>query len=208
MDTLLAYLAEIQTGDDDDIAIRIESVANAGMGLELRLEVATVGFGVEESTRSFHIRCEELLEYSIKSRVATSLELTSDHPLLWQFTQDSTSAFFSGKPADAYAAVGALYEAHQNAVGDWFGLENYLNGSFIPRELLSGGYGLLAQGPVSLLAAYKDALRPHGIEVEIGKPSPPGGRMSSPDLQHRLRNESRALLIGDSWITGIGWTVQ
>ena len=118
------------------------------------------------------------------------------------------SAFLYGAPADAYAAIGALYEAHQHAVGDWLSLETHLNTQIGLRKLLSGGNGLLAQGPLPLLTVYKDALSQYGVEVEIRSPYPPGGNISPPHTQQRLRNETRALLIGGSYVAGIGWTAQ
>jgi hypothetical protein len=49
-------------------------------------------------------------------------------------------------------------------------------------------------------------LSKYSVEVEIVGPYPPGGRMSSAEVQNRLREETKALIIGDSYIAGIGWT--
>jgi hypothetical protein len=204
MDKLLALISEIGEDDDEDTIIRFASATRSGAGMELGLEVSTFSLGVK--TRRLQIHCEDVLTYAIKDVAASSLELANSHPLLWRFTHDSASAFFYGAPADAYAAVSALYEKHRQAAGDWFGLETYLNGGIELPELLSGGNGLLAQGPLPLLTVYKNALSQYGVEVEIRNPYPPGGRMSPPDVQHRLRSEAKALLIGGSYIIGVGWT--
>jgi len=206
MDKLLALISEIGEDDDDDTVIRLGSVTASGSGLELRLEVST--FNLETNTRNLEIRCEDVQEYAIKNEAASSLILTSNHPLLWRFTHDSASAFFYGVPPNAYAATGALYEAHRHAVDDWFGLESQLNGGMELSKLLSTGNGLLAQGPLPLLTVYKNVLSQYSVEVEIRNPYPPGGRMSPPHVKNRLWNETKALLIGDSYITGIGWTAQ
>jgi hypothetical protein len=204
MDKLLALISEIGQDDDYDTVVRFGSAARSGSGLELRLEVST--FNLEASTRNLEVRCEDVLAYAIRDEAASSLALTSDHPLLWRFTHDSASAFFYGTPPDTYAAMGALYEAHRNAVGDWFSLETHLNDGIELRKLLSGGNGLLAEGPLPLLTVYKDVLSRYGVEVEIRGPYPPGGTMSPPSVQSRLRSETKALLIGDSYIIGVGWT--
>jgi hypothetical protein len=151
--------------------------------------------------------CEEVLEYKLKDGVAQSVELTDDHPLLWKFRHDSASAYFSGSAPNVLAAVGALYEVHLREVGEWFNLEDCVNSQIVMSNLLLTGNGLLAQGPMPLLVKYKDALRSHGILVDIVSPYPAGGRMSSLELQNKLRNESKVLLIGDSFVTGVGWTV-
>jgi hypothetical protein len=206
MDKLLALISQVGEDDDDDTVIRIASVTTNGQGLELRLEVST--FNLEANTRTFAVRCEELLDYVIRDKVASSVVLTSNHPLLWRFTYDTASAFFYGVPANAYAATGALYEAHRNAVDDWFGLETQVNGGLKLSQLLSAGNGLLARGPIPLLSMYKDVLSQYQVDVEIVSPYPPGGRMGPPEVQNRLRNETKALIIGDSYVVGIGWTAQ
>ncbi|MBB5060813.1 hypothetical protein HDF16_005549 [Granulicella aggregans] len=204
MDSLLDLIAEIGDADDDDTVIRIGTVTTIGKGLELHLELSTFDLG--ENTRKIEVRCEEVLDYAVRNEVASSIILTSNHPLLWRFTYDTASAFFKGTPPDVYAATGALYEAHRHATDDWFGLETQLNGGLKLSQLLSAGNGLLARGPIPLLTAYKDVLSQYSVEVEIVGPYPPGGMMSSAEVQNRLRKESKALIVGDSYVAGIGWT--
>jgi hypothetical protein len=144
MDSLLDLISEIGEGDDDDTVIRIGRVTTTGKGLELHLEVSTFDWG--ENSRKIEVRCEEVLDYAIRNGVASSIILTSDHPLLWRFTYDTASAFFSGITPDVYAATGALYEAHRHATDDWFGLETQLNGGLKLSQLLNTGNGLLARG--------------------------------------------------------------
>ena len=204
MDSLLDLISEIGEGDVDDTVIRIGTVKTIGKGLELRLEVSTFNWG--ENSRKIEVRCEEVLDYAIRNEVASSIILTSDHPLLWRFTYDTASAFFNGIPPDVYAATGALYEAHRHATDDWFGLETQLNGGLKLSQLLCAGNGLLAWGPVPLLTIYKDVLSQYSVEVEIVGSYPPGGWMSPAEVQNRLRKETKALIIGDSYVSGIGWT--
>jgi hypothetical protein len=204
MDRLLKLISEIEEADDDDTVIRIGTVTAIGKGLELHLEVSTFAWG--ENTRKIEVRCAEALDYAIKNEIASSIVLTSDHPVLWRFTYDTASAFFSGIPPNVYAATGALYEAHRHATDGWFGLETQLNRGLKLSQLLSAGNGLLARGPIPLLTTYKDVLSQYSVEVEIVGPYPPGGMMSSVEVQNRLRNESKVLLLGDSYVAGIGWT--
>jgi hypothetical protein len=189
---------------DDDNVIRLTNASWADESLELQIEISSFG-----SERQFwQIRCQNVLENDLKNGSASSLELTAEHPLLWKFRHDCASAYFNGAPPNALAAVGSLYEAHQHAVGAWFNLEACINSDVRTSDLLSLGNGLLAQGPIPLLAVYKDALSVHGINVEILSPYSPPSRMSSLELQNRLHNETKVLLIGGSFITGIGWTAK
>jgi hypothetical protein len=81
-----------------------------------------------------------------------------------------------------------------------------VNRQIATSDLLQTGNGLLAQGPVPLLVVYKEALKSHGIVVEILSPFPPAGRVSSLVLQNKLRKESKVLLFDDFFISGTGWT--
>ena len=188
--------------EDDDSSIRLTTATWSDRSLEFQLEISTL----DADEKVWQLRCDDVLEHNLKSWIASSLELTDDHPLLWKFRYDSASAYFNGIPQNVLAAVGSLYEAHRRAVGEWFSLDVCVNRQIVTSELLQTGSGLLAQGPVPLLVVYKEALKSHGIVVEILSPYPPSGRMSSLALQNKLRNESKVLLIGDSFISGIGWT--
>jgi hypothetical protein len=191
-------------GFDDDNCIRLIYAAWSGEALELKLEISTF----ESGPTIWSIRCDKVLAYTLKYAPATSLELVADHPLLWGFKHDSASAFFYGAPANPLAALGALYGAHRRCVGDWFSLDEHLNGSVETAELLAAGHGLLAEGPLPLLAVYKDALSAYGVDVEIRFPYPPGGRLGQLELLEKFRNETKTLLIGESYVTGIGWNTR
>jgi len=207
MDELLALIAELAAAeDDDDTVIVCKSVTNRAPAFSIGLEIST--FVGEKKTRNVTIACEEVFAYSLKEDVASGIQLTGNHPLLWRFQQDSASAFFRGAPPDPYAAIGAIYAAHRRATGNWIGLETHLNDEIELSDLLSGGHGLLAKGPISLLMSYKQALGRYGVEVEICSPWPPGGWHKSQDAQRRLRAETKALLLGNSYIVGIGWVLR
>ena len=193
-----------QIEEDEDRDIRLTSANWLDKSIQVQIKVSDN----YSKAAVWQIRCEEVLEHNLKCLGASTIELTDDHPLLWKFRHDNASAYFNGTPSSALAVVGGLYEAHQREVGDWFSLQEFVNAGVLTSELLRSGNGLLAQGPIPLLEIYKEVTERHGIQVEIQSPYPPSGRMSSPARQNRLRNESKVLLIGESFITGIGWTAS
>jgi hypothetical protein len=160
------------------------------------------------------LRCENALAHSITSHCAGNLQLVRDHPSLWPFSRYA-SAYFVGTPPDSEAAVGALYEAHREAVGSWIPFGNYLNDTpgpsgekiLQPSELLAGGYGLLAKGPAKLLEVYKDALSRLGVEVSISGFYAPWINYTPSEATYPT-DDPWALLLDSSYVIGIGWSAR
>ena len=144
---------------------------------------------------------------SLCSEGANWLELVDDHPLLWEFKHESASAFFYGTPVNADAAVGALYEAHQNAVGTWIRFGKYLKQPTRAFQVAGRRQRFAGQGPVPLLTLYKETLRPLGVDVDVRFPrlhklgmELVGGNWSGKD--------TKALLMGTSYVIGNGWSAE
>jgi hypothetical protein len=202
LDQLLAAVAALDEGED--LVVRFLSATWSGRSLQLTL---TIGAS-DLSPAVWEVRCEDVLAYSLRSEIADGLELTDAHPSLWEFREQSASAFFLGAPGDATAAVGDLYEAHQKAVGTWIEFGRHLNGSFALSKLLAVGNGLLARGPLPLLSLYKQVLIPHGVQVSICSAYPAKiwdgaeWRIFSSD------DNPKALLIGSSYVIGDEWLAR
>jgi hypothetical protein len=202
MDRLLARIAE--AGDEEDVVIRFIDATWSGTSLLLQLAVTIF----DSAQETWEVRCEDVLAYALRNEGACSLELTEDHPLLWEFKHESASAYFYRAPVNAEAAVGALYEAHQNAVGSWIRFGQHLNSPPGLSKLLTAGNGLLAQGPVPLLTLYKETLRPHGVEVDIRFLRPPQTWDGTHWRQLKRENNTKALLLGTSYVIGNGWFAE
>jgi len=202
MDKLLALVAE--AGDEEDVIIRFTQATWSGRSLRLQLAITVVN-SVEES---WEVRCEDVLAYALYGDSASSVELIEDHPLLWEYKHESASAYFYRAPLNADAAVGALYEAHQNVVGSWLRFGQHLNCLPGLSKLLAAGNGLLAQGPVPLLSLYKETLCPHGVEVDIRFSRPPQTWDGTHWRQLGRENNTKALLLGTSYVIGKRWVAE
>jgi len=201
VDKLLARIAE--AGDEEDVVIQFIDVTWSGRSLQLQIAVTIL----DSAQEIWEVRCADVLAYRLSNESANWLELTEDHPLRWEFKQESASAYFYQAPVNADAAVGALYEAHQNAVGSWIRFGQYLNNPPGLSKLLAAGNGLLAQGPKRLLTLYKETLRSQGVEVDIRFAHPPqawdGTRWRRLD-----RVNTKALLLGSSYVIGNTWAAD
>lgn len=113
-----------------------------------------------------------------------------DHPLLLPYVAERARISFTGRPAvPVRQVIGALYAAHAAIVGDYLPLGQYMNTGYgrepqVPfkeapagygtlTDLLEGGYGTLADGPLPLIQAYAAVLLGHGLRVSVSEASPP-----------------------------------
>ena len=91
------------------------------------------------------------------------------HAAIRQYRDPSRALFFTGQAADIDALIGRLWGAHQGLVGSWIAFERYLNTERSLRDLLSVGYGKLADGPDFLIHAYARVLTEASVEVSLGE---------------------------------------
>ena len=203
MDKLLALMAE--AGDEEDVVIRLTKAIWSGSSLQLQFALHLL----DSEPRIWEVGCENVLRHVLRNEGAEWwLDLTDDHPLLWEFKHETAQAFFYERPDNVDAAVGALYEAHQAAVGSWIRFGQHLNSGLSLSKLLGAGNGLLAEGPVPLLSVYEETLRPHGVEVDIRFAHPPRIWGGTQWRELERDNETKALLLGTSYVIGSGWTAQ
>jgi len=154
-----------------------------------------------EKPKNWFIRCGEVFCFELDGDEIVPIVFTTDHPLLWEFKQETAVALFSGVATNVPAAVGALYEAHEGAVAGWHPIRRYLHADGPISNLLSSGGGKLASGPVEVLKAYENALAPYGIVVTIGS------RIKQA-ISDEWAQRINVLLLGNSYIVGAEWTTD
>jgi hypothetical protein len=99
------------------------------------------------------------------------LELSDDHVLLWPHAAPTSAISFYGKAENPSAVAGALYERHRELVDKWIPLHRFLNPGVQLTDLLSGGYGMLAEGPEQLILAYEEVMQQHGFSTSHREPT-------------------------------------
>jgi hypothetical protein len=100
--TNLALIAE--AGETETVDIQLTNAMWSGSSLQLQLTVIVF----DSTEESWEIRCGDVLAYVLRNDGTNRLQLTEDHPLLWEFKHENASAYFNRAPINAEAAVGAL----------------------------------------------------------------------------------------------------
>ncbi len=86
------------------------------------------------------------------------IDVRNDHPVMWDYSERHENIYFSEAPSNPYEIIGRLFEAHKTVMHDWRPFSKYLSAS---SGVLTGGYGMLASGPVSLMKKYREATAEH-----------------------------------------------
>lgn len=93
-----------------------------------------------------------------------TLQLFSDHELLWDYTDSHTELYFKGKSKNPYHLYKDLYKLHNRPFNDGM-LETYINGTDGVFKLCESGFGLFARGPKKMLEQYKKCLEKHDVQA-------------------------------------------
>jgi len=183
---------------------RIRGFDHNGSGLVVRLKI---GFDDETvPSQNWQVRCSQVRGYRFTEAPVSSLQLASDHPLLLPFTEPHVQLSFRGQAPVPMAAVGTLWNTHEQATEGWIQLPHFLNPNLPLLQLIASGSGILAEGPRLLLDQYAKALEPHGLEfTRVGERAPKrweGGRWQAEP------SGLEVLLFGDSFVIGQGFTAE
>jgi hypothetical protein len=180
----------------------------AGDGAALSLHLRTDEFHPDRIAETWQVRCARWFDWSLTSRGTTGtagVELHMEHPLLWDYVEPTTSVSFRGRPASAMEVALNLRDLHARVFAP-FTVPSHLNGALDLVSLLSGGSGLLASGPVSLMRRYAEICEAHGLEHTLLPEHPPVHREYG-DTPGSA-SDVRALTFGHSYVIGAGFTAE
>jgi hypothetical protein len=142
-------------------------------GDTLRLSLHITGDEYPNIHQTWQVLCSNVREDSLSLGDHHDFQLFDDHVLLWPHLSHRTSTSFYGKTENPLAVVGALYQRHEELVGEWLPFHQFLNPEISLPELISGGFGMLAEGPEPLILAYEDVMRSHGFTTSHLDPRKP-----------------------------------
>jgi hypothetical protein len=173
----------------DGRTLRVRLVVQSGME-DLPDQVWEVG---AHNTRAFSLTEFEFTDWT----------LTDNHVLLWDHEEPFSQLNFTGPPCSHDEVLWNLHERHRAVVGHWIPFERYLNGVFLSNRL-SGGSGVLADGPDRLLRQYAEVLLHSDLEPYFPYPPRPAHRWDDEHRQWLDDDQKLSVLIlgSSSYIVG------
>ena len=142
-------------------------------GDSLRLSIHITGDEYPDIHQDWQVLCSAVKEDSLSLGDHSALQFLDDHVLLWPHLARRTSTSFYGKAENPLAVIGALYQRHKELVGEWLPFHRFLNSDIALPDLISGGFGMLAEGPEPLVLAYEDVMRTNGFSTSHLDPTKP-----------------------------------
>ena len=101
--------------------------------------------------RRFVLSFFDVPEATATPSFSGGVQVTDDHPLLWNHNEEHVSLFFSSVATNPMELMCELYEGHSRLLDGQRKLTDYLHAD---RRLLNLGHGLMAQGPRRVIEEY------------------------------------------------------
>jgi len=149
---------------EDNGGLITRGMTVSGSDTEILLNVKT---GCDDETQLWKVVCFGVREQSLGLEWNDFFELKRDHVLLWPHIQNNYSLWFNGPKRVAATIVGQLWQRHFELVANWFPFQRFINQAHQLTNFVGDCYGLLANGPESLILAYKQIMDEHGYKTSV-----------------------------------------
>lgn len=162
----LAVILEESDAEDITISILHTDFENR----EARFKILVTGYSYEEEENFKYEWIIETVNYrtsKIMFDCSFNMEITTDHALLWQFSDKQSELYFNGFTDFTQNLYFDLYQTHYNCFEN---LEDFQQTIHNPRNfdrLRRPSSGLLARGPNKLMQLYGAILKGYGINYSI-----------------------------------------
>ena len=167
--TLDALESCLRVDDDSaDLFVRLDSVDFREGDSVLLLSILESDVG--EVRSRWQVTTRELRDFRVMKPYDDLWVHDGDHVLARQHTEDRKTLYFRGTPTSPVETLGNLMVAHRETAGDWIPFAQYINSCLATEDLLAGGFGQLAEGPVFLIDAYSQVLQDQGLAVSTVGP--------------------------------------
>ncbi len=160
---LLGTLDELLWEEDPEVDLELGRASLHAETLELELAVSYES----EPHSLWRITCIGTVENRVTLGEVWWLEVDPTHVLLLDHMDSQAGLYFTGAALDPALIVDRMRQAHDDVVGVWRPMTRYVNQLGGLEQLLSSPSGLIASGPVTLLARYQAALESCGVEAHI-----------------------------------------
>lgn len=135
-----------------------------------------------DAQQTWEVECVGVQEHQILLGRCDQINLFNDHVLLWTYNSPKALVSFYGETKDPLAVLIALMNCHSDLTDDYLPFGQFMNGN--PLEMISGRYGVLAEGPMPLMESYAKVLDSFGIGTRIARQKLGSSAASASDLDY------------------------
>lgn len=159
-------------------------------GVELIVDVRAEDDTVQSRYR---IRAKNPCSFRLFEGSMARVAYVEEHPILSEAIEPQAELTFYGQCRSPREVVGALYAAHMGWGNGWLPFDRFLRSDVRLLQLLAGGYGQLAVGPISYIRALAQTIRPYELREHI---------LERPWLRRHRAVSVSGLLLGNNYLWG------
>lgn len=185
-----------------------EMLDNVGSIAEIRADIDTTSLrivlricGLEGFDERREIHCTNAIRWELTEDTIYWFRVYDEHPALVPFQDEQGDLYFSSSPRDPDRVADALRAVSARLLGRYFDFDAATNSEAgALADLLRGGHGKVASGPVTLMESFQEALAADGARANILTTGP---RKIFLEREHRWVPAPRQLSfldLGSSWV--------
>jgi hypothetical protein len=209
----LADLPELLDPDDDDVDAPVATILQMTIDAEpARLEIVIRLNWPDHEPEHRTLECINVVRWVLIDGSVSEANVFDEHPGLLDYTDERGELFFTGAPSDPSRTAAALRDAHISLVGRYLDFDEVVNIDEFGRRplsnLLSLGYGKLAEGSLTLMREFQALLEQGGSRTSLLRL---GNRKLWANDERRwvdAPNPLSLLDLGESWIVAQRFVVN
>jgi hypothetical protein len=154
----------LENYDPEDFDIVITKINFEDSNPKFDIQLSVIGYNDEDDIiRTWTIQTKQYRKSKIFLDYSSTMGISQDHPILWQFSDIQSELYFSGHCADVDKLFVNLYKIHKSFFKDFLPFEETINIDAGFNKLLNTSSGLLAKGPLKLMKQYAGILAQHKL---------------------------------------------
>lgn len=158
----------ISNKNPEELSILLLQIDNQNKELLIKIQVSTVGYDDQEVfSQEYSIKTVNYRSSRVSFENASSLEILTEDPLLWYYSDRQSSLYFNGACQNKEKLYFDLHEIHRSLFQGNLDFEDSLNNIIQFDRLIESQNGLLASGPTKLLKSYGVVLDKHNMNYSI-----------------------------------------
>jgi hypothetical protein len=194
----------LENVDPEDLQIVITKADYKNSNPSFDIEVTSVTYDNEKNVvQNWTIETKQYRNCVISLSFCTTLQIVTNHPILWQYSDTQSSMYFSGKCSDANSLFVELYSIHESIFEGVVPFSEILYRTTDFSSAMESTSGLFAQGPRKLLEKFGQTLEKYNLKYTIigdRIPSFWNGQEHLPET-----GDAKVLFINNSYVIASGF---